>query len=678
MDMNEFVENADVAAFLDKMDRVGELLGTINARGTVPSVVFIGGQSFGKSTVVEMISGVKLPSGHGMVTKRPLSIQIRRMSNAKLTFKAREDAEEIPITENEISDMVANETARSDTEEAKIGNLSGVCDKTMTLRVEGPDKPNITLIDLPGINYTEGEDAIKQLIRGWVNDPAAIILVVHSAMGDTVNNEGFKLAKLADPTGKRIICLMTFVDLALGDPGLFQKNVVDLLNDTSRTFIAVKGPTVDEHTTISHAQARQQERNFFATSAWSSVSRESVSTGSLVTILVKRYFNAMKQAEIPLNEYIMTNRATTKKQIDLIPESVLPQQMFSELWASTTFQLMKSLEIGNVESDEPLPHYVSSIHHACMDQLDRVLMKVPTIILRGESEEASVKKLVSIVKSNDGITLPNFKPFPPLEGFFKKCAKTWFDKVAEDMVEHVHEILNDYIEVTVVKQQAHMDANESLGDVFNLLRSELRSAADEVSERTSVDLHAMSTRMANCMWTSNIHYYREILEKLRETRKARQGKIKGHLQQSLLRHYSGPKEPPIPAGWYETISNFIEEYDWEAFTGSDSELKESVIDYFFSFCAFWKVRIRAFVDIVGTCCLYDMISSFQKSIKARFTEIDENKLHSAFEVFKRLQRKRKSLIDRLATLEEAHRILLDGDLPYVPLSKKRRAELRLK
>lgn len=175
------------------------------------------------------------------------------------------------------------------------------------------------------------------------------------------------------------------------------------------------------------------------------------------------------------------------------------------------------------------------------------------------------------------------------------------------------------------------------------------------------------------MWTSNIHYYRDILEKLRESREIWQEKWIEHVRATNAATTRVPAPKALVAiGWYESLSECVEQYNWTAVVGNDSELKESVIDYFFSFCALWKVRTRAFIDAVGTCCLYDMIVPFHDAIKTRFAEIDEDKLKEAFEAFEKLQRQRESLINRLMTLEEAHRILLDGELPYVALSKKRK------
>ncbi len=47
----------------------------------VPTIVAVGDQSHGKSSVMEALSGVLLPRGEGMKTKMPLNLKLRNISN---------------------------------------------------------------------------------------------------------------------------------------------------------------------------------------------------------------------------------------------------------------------------------------------------------------------------------------------------------------------------------------------------------------------------------------------------------------------------------------------------------------------------------------------------------------------------------------------------------------------
>ena len=69
---------ASVRPWLDKIDKIREVLGTGHELPiSLPTIVVIGDQSSGKSSVLESISGVNLPKGGGCVTKCPLIMQLR-------------------------------------------------------------------------------------------------------------------------------------------------------------------------------------------------------------------------------------------------------------------------------------------------------------------------------------------------------------------------------------------------------------------------------------------------------------------------------------------------------------------------------------------------------------------------------------------------------------------------
>ena len=65
----------EVGGELEKIDRIREVIGgKKEAIIELPTIVCIGDQSTGKSSVLESISRVELPKGNHMVTKAPLMI----------------------------------------------------------------------------------------------------------------------------------------------------------------------------------------------------------------------------------------------------------------------------------------------------------------------------------------------------------------------------------------------------------------------------------------------------------------------------------------------------------------------------------------------------------------------------------------------------------------------------
>ena len=49
----------------------------------IPTIVVIGDQSHGKSSVLENIARISLPKGNGCVTKTPLELKLRRRDGTK-------------------------------------------------------------------------------------------------------------------------------------------------------------------------------------------------------------------------------------------------------------------------------------------------------------------------------------------------------------------------------------------------------------------------------------------------------------------------------------------------------------------------------------------------------------------------------------------------------------------
>ncbi len=82
MDLLEFGKkyNKEVRPILDCMDNVRELTGSTSFDVKIPSIIVIGDQSAGKSSTMESISQIILPKGEGCVTRCPLLIQLRAVT----------------------------------------------------------------------------------------------------------------------------------------------------------------------------------------------------------------------------------------------------------------------------------------------------------------------------------------------------------------------------------------------------------------------------------------------------------------------------------------------------------------------------------------------------------------------------------------------------------------------
>ncbi|KAH6845178.1 Dynamin central region-domain-containing protein [Chaetomium sp. MPI-CAGE-AT-0009] len=199
----------------------------------LPQIVVVGSQSAGKSSVLENIVGRDfLPRGSGIVTRRPLILQLINVpsdedendSNAGYRNPTQAAPNEwaefhhIPNRRfNDFGDVkreIENETSRV------AGNNKGINRQAINLKIYSPHVLNLTLVDLPGLTKvpigdqpTDIEKQTRNLISEYIAKPNSIVLAVSPANVDIVNSEALKLARHVDPLGRRTIGVLTKVDL---------------------------------------------------------------------------------------------------------------------------------------------------------------------------------------------------------------------------------------------------------------------------------------------------------------------------------------------------------------------------------------------------------------------------------------------------------------------------------
>ncbi|KAK3167145.1 hypothetical protein OEA41_010271 [Lepraria neglecta] len=215
----------------------------------LPQIVVVGSQSSGKSSVLENIVGRDfLPRGSGIVTRRPLILQLINVPSER-DDKPDSDEVHVPHTAASVSGQgewaefhhipgqkfrdfgevkreIENETARI------AGSNKGINRQPINLKIYSPHVLSLTLVDLPGLTKvpigdqpSDIEKQTRNLISEYIAKPNSIILAVSPANVDIVNSEALKLARHVDPIGRRTIGVLTKVDLM--DHGT---NALDILS----------------------------------------------------------------------------------------------------------------------------------------------------------------------------------------------------------------------------------------------------------------------------------------------------------------------------------------------------------------------------------------------------------------------------------------------------------------
>ncbi|CAI7678403.1 unnamed protein product [Penicillium pancosmium] len=238
--------NVNDPSLISLVNKLQDVFSTVGVHNPIdlPQIAVVGSQSSGKSSVLENIVGRDfLPRGSGIVTRRPLILQlINKPASAQANGDKKLDTSdsEANVDEygeflhlpgekffdfNKIRDEIVRET------ETKVGKNAGISPIPINLRIYSPNVLTLTLVDLPGLTKVpvgdqpkDIEKQIKDMVLKYISKPNAIILAVTSANQDLANSDGLKLAREVDPEGQRTIGVLSKVDLM--DEGT---DVVDIL-----------------------------------------------------------------------------------------------------------------------------------------------------------------------------------------------------------------------------------------------------------------------------------------------------------------------------------------------------------------------------------------------------------------------------------------------------------------
>ena len=209
-------------------ERVTELIHVVNAVQEVfstagvstnlginlPRIAVVGGQSAGKSSVLECFVGRDfLPRGSGIVTRRPLVLQLHQSQGEEYATFLHTGERSFAVGE-EVRHEIAAETER------ETGGNKGISRKPIHLRIHSPNVLDLTLIDLPGMTKVavgdQPEDIevqIRDMILEYILEDNTIILAVTPANQDLANSDALKLAREVDKVGDRTIGVITKLDL---------------------------------------------------------------------------------------------------------------------------------------------------------------------------------------------------------------------------------------------------------------------------------------------------------------------------------------------------------------------------------------------------------------------------------------------------------------------------------
>ncbi|KAK3687357.1 P-loop containing nucleoside triphosphate hydrolase protein [Podospora appendiculata] len=277
--------------YLEKQDKLRDIGVDIHTS----QIVVVGGQSSGKSSLLESLTGFSFPRGQGLCTRYATQITLRRnpVKSTIISITPRSNADPA-LTERlrgfhrELEDF-DGKTLASIIEEANtvMGIRSGptkddsslpmFSDDILKIEISGPEKPHLTVIDVPGLfQVTDGvtTDLDKQMVenmaRRYMENERTLVLAVLTCLADPATEGVLQFAKAADPNGERTVGVLTKADV-VSEQAVFRK-LTEQVQSTSLKFgyFVVRNRGADEDD-LDLAECKSKESLLFAKPQWADI-----------------------------------------------------------------------------------------------------------------------------------------------------------------------------------------------------------------------------------------------------------------------------------------------------------------------------------------------------------------------------------------------------------------------
>ncbi|KAJ8774123.1 hypothetical protein K2173_009554 [Erythroxylum novogranatense] len=456
---------------------------------SLPSVVVVGGQSSGKSSVLESIVGRDfLPRGSGIVTRRPLVLQLHKIEPG-----IQEYAEFLHLPKKRFIDFSMVRKEIQDETDKMTGSSKKISPLAIHLSIYSSDVVDLTLIDLPGLTKVavEGQPEsiitdIENMVRSYIEKPNCIILAISPANQDIATSDAIKMSREVDPRGERTLGVLTKLDLM--DKGT---NALDVLE--GRAYILQHGwvgivnrSQADINKNMNMMAARRWEREFFATSP---------DYGHLASRMGSEYLAKLlsKHLEVVIRARMPGITSLVNKSIDELEAQLdhlgTPVTIDTGAQLHTILELCRAFDrVFNEHLDGGRPGG-GRIYAVFNNQLPAALRKLPF------DRHLSPQNVRKVVCEADG-----YQPhlIAPEQGYrlLIDGALNYFRSPAEASVDAVHFILKEIVRRSVGETQELRR--------FPILQAEIAAAANEALERFREDSKKTTLRL--CLVTNTSSY----------------------------------------------------------------------------------------------------------------------------------------------------------------------------
>uniref|UniRef100_A0A6Q2Z0D0 Dynamin-2 n=1 Tax=Esox lucius TaxID=8010 RepID=A0A6Q2Z0D0_ESOLU len=385
----------------------------------LPQIAVVGGQSAGKSSVLENFVGRDfLPRGSGIVTRRPLILQLVNSQAEYAEFlhcKGRKfvDFDEVRLEIEAETDRIT-------------GSNKGISAVPINLRVYSPNVLNLTLIDLPGMTKVavgdqpaDIEHQIRDMLLQFVTKESCLILAVTPANMDLANSDALKISKEVDPQGLRTIGVITKLDLM--DEGTDARDILEnKLLPLRRGYIGVVNRSqkdIDGRKDIKAALAA--ERKFFLSHPGYRHMADRMGTPHLQKTLNQQLTNHIRDTLPGLRSKLQSQLLSLEKEVEEY-KNFKPDDPTRKTKA--LLQMVQQFGVDFEKRIEGSGDQVDTVELSGGARINRIFHeRFPFELVKMEFDEKELRREISYaIKNIHGVRTGLFTPDLAFEAIVKK------------------------------------------------------------------------------------------------------------------------------------------------------------------------------------------------------------------------------------------------------------------
>lgn len=240
-------------------------LGLDTTNFQLPRVVVIGCESAGKSSTLESITKCALfPRDRDICTKMPIRFDMVRGPTATITATDSHTNER--VEGDDVAALMPVILPYMERRMHEIGD--GVRSEEMVVRIEGPNMPTFTVVDLPGLRAFPQPLmlATEKLVDTYLRNPNTLVICVVPAAIDRLGTVRSIAKVLQHGCQNRTVLVLTKPDEMNDDPRMLRERVLDRVTMRAREMqdlgvaacVAIKNRRHDEVVTLAQAQANEE------------------------------------------------------------------------------------------------------------------------------------------------------------------------------------------------------------------------------------------------------------------------------------------------------------------------------------------------------------------------------------------------------------------------------------